>query len=77
MKLDFYQINCFADKLFSGNPACVVPCKFLNVEVRCFARTGMSGYLFQVKKKCFLLVHCEPDNIRNLIAAIRFQLSYE
>jgi len=27
MKLDLYQINAFTDKIFGGNPACVVPLK--------------------------------------------------
>jgi len=25
MKLDLYQIDAFTDKIFGGNPACVVP----------------------------------------------------
>ena len=25
MKLELYQIDAFSDKIFSGNPACVVP----------------------------------------------------
>jgi PhzF family phenazine biosynthesis protein len=25
MKFDLYQIDAFTDKIFSGNPACVVP----------------------------------------------------
>jgi predicted PhzF superfamily epimerase YddE/YHI9 len=25
MKLDLYQIDAFTDKMFKGNPACVVP----------------------------------------------------
>jgi PhzF family phenazine biosynthesis protein len=27
MKLDYYQINAFTDKVFTGNPACVIPLK--------------------------------------------------
>lgn len=27
MKLDLFQINAFTDKLFTGNPACVIPLK--------------------------------------------------
>lgn len=25
MKLEFYQIDAFTDKIFGGNPACVMP----------------------------------------------------
>ena len=28
MELDLYQINAFTDKMFGGNPACVVPLKY-------------------------------------------------
>ena len=27
MKLKLFQINAFSDKMFSGNPACVIPLK--------------------------------------------------
>ena len=27
MKLEIYQVDAFSDKIFSGNPACVVPLK--------------------------------------------------
>lgn len=28
MKLELYQIDAFTDKIFSGNPACVVPLNY-------------------------------------------------
>ena len=34
MKLDIYQIDAFTDKIFGGNPACVVPLsKWLSTEI--------------------------------------------
>ena len=58
MKLKIYQVDAFADNLFSGNPAAVVPLNFWlsdNTMQLIAEENNLSETAFFVKKKKLII----------------------